>query len=197
MSGLIHTGLGSSSLVAHVLHSPPPPPANSFVIGPAVINTHISHSRSGATKAHDWMVSIMGPLFRTAGHTVHTQHGVTASAGCHILNYLRDQAGELTSALPTTGLGQAATCSKTVCSHTHRTSMARCLLMGNNTLTIRTFLFSQQLLVLAAACTASFCVLFFYRPTGRPRRTSLQLECHRKTTKRTRSDSSARLSSSH
>ena len=40
MSGLIHTGLGSSSIIAHVLHSPPPPPANSFVIGPAVINTH-------------------------------------------------------------------------------------------------------------------------------------------------------------
>jgi hypothetical protein len=40
MSGLIHTGLGSSSLIAHVLHSPPPPPVNSFVIGPAVINTH-------------------------------------------------------------------------------------------------------------------------------------------------------------
>ena len=31
-----HTGLGSSSLIAHVLHSPPPH-ANSFVIGPAVI----------------------------------------------------------------------------------------------------------------------------------------------------------------
>ncbi len=42
MSGLIHTGLGSSSLIAHVLHSPPPPPANSFVIGPAVVNTHSS-----------------------------------------------------------------------------------------------------------------------------------------------------------
>jgi len=40
MSGLIHTGLGLSSLIAHVLHSPPPPPANSFIIGPAVINTH-------------------------------------------------------------------------------------------------------------------------------------------------------------
>jgi hypothetical protein len=40
MSGLIHTGLGSSSIIAHVLHSPPPPPAKSFVIGPAVINTH-------------------------------------------------------------------------------------------------------------------------------------------------------------
>jgi len=40
MSGLIHTVLGLSSLIAHVLHSPPPPPVNSFVIGPAVINTH-------------------------------------------------------------------------------------------------------------------------------------------------------------
>jgi hypothetical protein len=44
MSGLIHTGLGSSSLIAHVLHSPPPPPTNSFVIGPAVINTHTALS---------------------------------------------------------------------------------------------------------------------------------------------------------
>ena len=35
------TGLGSSSLVAHVVHIPPPPHANSFVLGPAVIKTHI------------------------------------------------------------------------------------------------------------------------------------------------------------
>ena len=31
MGRLVHTGLGSSSLVAHVLHYPPPPHANSFV----------------------------------------------------------------------------------------------------------------------------------------------------------------------
>jgi hypothetical protein len=36
----VHAGLGSSSLVAHVLHYPPPPHANSFIIGTAVINTH-------------------------------------------------------------------------------------------------------------------------------------------------------------
>ena len=48
MSGLIHTGLGSSSIIAHVVHSPPPPPANSFVIGPAVINTHRPYG-SGTT----------------------------------------------------------------------------------------------------------------------------------------------------
>jgi hypothetical protein len=67
---------------------------------------------------------------------------------------------------------------------------------GNNTLTIRTFLFSLPLSARAHACTASFCVLFFYRPTGRPRRTSLPLECHRNATNRTRFVSSARHSTS-
>jgi hypothetical protein len=37
MGSLVYTGLDSSSLVAHVL---PYPHANSFVLGPAVINTH-------------------------------------------------------------------------------------------------------------------------------------------------------------
>ena len=41
MGRLVHTGLGSSTLVAHVLISlSPSPPANSFVICTAVINTH-------------------------------------------------------------------------------------------------------------------------------------------------------------
>ena len=44
------------------------------------------------------MVSVLGPLLRTAGHTVRTQHGVTASAGQRrgdeeIRNYLPDEAG--------------------------------------------------------------------------------------------------------
>jgi len=44
------------------------------------------------------MVSVLGPLFRTAGHVVRTQHGVTASAGqrrgdVEVRHYLRDQAG--------------------------------------------------------------------------------------------------------
>ena len=44
------------------------------------------------------MVSVLGPLFRTAGHTVRKQQGVTASAGqrrgdVEIRSYLRDQAG--------------------------------------------------------------------------------------------------------
>jgi hypothetical protein len=40
MGRLVHTGLGSSSLVAHVLPNPPAPHVNSFVLGPAIINTH-------------------------------------------------------------------------------------------------------------------------------------------------------------
>jgi len=44
------------------------------------------------------MVSALGPLFRTARHTVRTQHGVPASAGqrrgdMEIRNYPRDKAG--------------------------------------------------------------------------------------------------------
>ena len=61
-------------------------------------HTSTCTTHSGATKAHDWMVSALGPLFRTAGHTVRTQRGVTASAGqrrgdVEIRHYLRDQAG--------------------------------------------------------------------------------------------------------
>jgi len=42
------------------------------------ISTCTAHS--GATKAHDWMVGRLGPLFRTAGHKVRTQHAVSTSA---------------------------------------------------------------------------------------------------------------------
>jgi hypothetical protein len=40
MGRLVHTSLGLWYLIAHVLHCSPPPPAHSFIIGPAVINTH-------------------------------------------------------------------------------------------------------------------------------------------------------------
>ena len=61
-------------------------------------HTSTCTAHSVATKAHDWMVGLLGPLFRTAGHTVHTQHGVTASAGqrrgdVEIRSYLQDAAG--------------------------------------------------------------------------------------------------------
>ncbi len=55
-------------------------------------------AHSGATKVHDWMVGVLGPLFRTAGHAVRTQHGITASAGqkrgdVELRSYLQDTAG--------------------------------------------------------------------------------------------------------
>ena len=45
MGRLVHTGLGSSSLVEHVLHYPPPPHANSFVLGTAVIGRTLRKMR--------------------------------------------------------------------------------------------------------------------------------------------------------
>jgi hypothetical protein len=67
------------------------------------MNFHGDHTStctaySGATKAHDWLVGVLGPIFRTAGHTVCTQHGVKASAGqrrgdVEIRRYLQDAAG--------------------------------------------------------------------------------------------------------
>ena len=44
-------------------------------------HTSICTAHSGATKSTDWAVGVLGPLFRTAGNVVRTQHGVTASAG--------------------------------------------------------------------------------------------------------------------
>jgi hypothetical protein len=65
-------------------------------------HTSTCTAHSGETKAHDWTVGVLGPLFRTAvrttWHVVRTQHGVTASAGqrrgdVEVRNYLRDAAG--------------------------------------------------------------------------------------------------------
>jgi hypothetical protein len=153
---------------------------------------------------------VLGPLFRTAGHTARTQHGVTASAGqrrgdVEIRNYMRDQAGTAgawSSTCPshTTVKAPEATCSRTVCYRIPRTSMRLCVLLRSAKLTAignnQDISFSPPLCPHPPACTASFCVFFFYRPTGRPRRTSLPLKCHRNATNRTRSISSARHSTS-
>jgi hypothetical protein len=61
-------------------------------------HTSTCTAHSGATKAHDWAVGVRGPLFRTAGHVVSTQHGVTASAGqrrgdVEIHRFLQNAAG--------------------------------------------------------------------------------------------------------
>ena len=96
----------------------------------------------------------------------------------------------LTSASYMIGLGSPATCLRTGACRTLRIWMRRCVLLrsvrllsiSNNTMTIRTFLFSPRSLVPPPACMASFCVFFFYRPTWRLRHTSLPLECDRKPT---------------
>jgi hypothetical protein len=109
---------------------------------------------------------------RTDGHTVRTQHGVTASAGqrrgdVELRRYLQDAAG-LRS------------------------------LVFDLSITPDSFGNSRHVQQNAQehACTASFCVFFSYRPTGRPRRTSLPMECHRNATNRTRFVSSALRSTS-
>jgi hypothetical protein len=61
-------------------------------------HTSTCSAHSGVTKAHDWAVGVLGPLFRIAGHTVRSQHQVTASAGqrrgdVEIKSYLQDAAG--------------------------------------------------------------------------------------------------------
>jgi len=173
-------------------------------------HTSTCTAHSGATKAHDWMVGVLGPLFHTAGHTVRTQHGVTASAGqrrgnVEIRSYLRDAAGRRSLVFDLSMTHDRFGSSRHVQQKNgiKRNSMRLCRMrraeltsIGNNTLTIRTFLFSTPLSAQAHACTASFCVFFFYKPTGRPRRTSLPLECHRNATNRTRFVSSARHSTS-
>jgi len=161
-------------------------------------------AHSGATKAHGWMFFSLGPLFRTAGHTVRTQPSVTASAGqrrgdVEICNYLRDQAVsrslDFDLSITHDRFGSSSHVQQN-CLLSHDSKQMRlCVLLrsarstpvGNNTLTIRTFLFSPPLQAHPPACMANFCVFFFYRPTGSPRRTSLQMECHRNAT--TKSDS--------
>ena len=61
-------------------------------------HTSTCTAHSGATKAHDWAVGVLGPLFRSSGHVVRSQHQVTASAGkrrgdVEVRNYLHDAAG--------------------------------------------------------------------------------------------------------
>jgi hypothetical protein len=66
-------------LIAHVVHSPPPPPANSFVIGPAVINTH-THTEPCVLEVVDAMPYRAWPVRgaettapRVACHHVHPE----------------------------------------------------------------------------------------------------------------------------
>ena len=100
-------------------------------------------------------------MFRTARHTVRTQHGVTANTGqriadVEIRSYLRDQAGSLSlvSDLSITHdrYGSSSHVQQNGFLLHPRTSRCICVLLrsakltavDNNTLTIRTFLFSPS-----------------------------------------------------
>ena len=70
---------------------------NKFTLDPHGDRVNTCKSHSGATKAHDWMVTELGPLFRTTGHKVKTQ-GITLCSGLkcgdlELVGYLSDAAG--------------------------------------------------------------------------------------------------------
>jgi hypothetical protein len=68
---LVHTSLGSSYLIADVLHYPPPPQAHSFVIGTAVISNNINNNSF-----------VLGPAVINT-HNTHTQYTVPQSHPPH------------------------------------------------------------------------------------------------------------------
>jgi hypothetical protein len=125
-------------------------------------HTSTCTAHSAATKAHDWAVGVLGPLFRTAGHVVRTQHGVTASAGqrrgdVEIHRFLQDAAGRrsLVFDLSITHDRIGSSChvqQNGLLSHPQdfdaplRLAIsAKLTAIGSNTLTTRTFLFSPPL----------------------------------------------------
>jgi len=62
MGGLIHTGLGSSSLIAHVLHSPPSPPAKQLYHR-SCSNKHTHGVPVCFLRLHTWRTRHSQPLF--------------------------------------------------------------------------------------------------------------------------------------
>jgi hypothetical protein len=96
-------------------------------------HTDTCTSLSGATKLHDWMVGVLGLLFRTAGHSVRTQHCVTEAQANITVTWrsattfrTKRAAGawSLTCPSRTTSLAQIVTCIRMVCYRIPRTSTA-------------------------------------------------------------------------
>jgi hypothetical protein len=149
------------------------------------------------------MIGGARPLFRTAGHTVRTQHGVTASAGqrrgdVELRSYLQDAAGrrslvfDLSMAHDRFGSSSHVQQNGLLSHPQDHDAPLRLAAQRKINSYRQQYANNQNISFLPAivskahACTASFCVFFFYRPTGRPRRTSIPLECHRNATNRTR-----------
>jgi hypothetical protein len=174
-------------------------------------HTSTCTGHSGATKAHDWMVSVLGSLFRTAGHLVRTQHGVTASAGqrrgdVEVRSYLRDQAGsrslvfDLSITHDRFGSSSHVQQNGSLSHPQDLDGPMRVAAQRKTNAYKQTYADNQNISFLPAIMSTSnrmhgeFLRLFFYRPTGRPKRTSLPLECHRNAINRNHFGSSARHS---
>jgi hypothetical protein len=93
-------------------------------------HTSTCTAHSGATKAHDWMVSVLGRCSArpdtSCAHSTESRQAQAkgeAMLRCAIISGIKPGAGawSLTSASPMTGLGQAATCSRTGACSTLRT----------------------------------------------------------------------------
>ena len=168
---------------------------------------------TGETKENDWIVGVIATSFRTAGHKVRTQHGVTASAGqrrgdVDLRSYPQDAAGRRSLVFDLSMThdrfwSRSHVQQKGLLSHPQDLDAPLRLAAQRKINTYRqhhadnpNISVSPPLSAQAHACMASFCVFFFYRPTGRPKRTSLPLECHRNATTRTRFVLSARHSTS-
>jgi len=92
-------------------------------------HTSTCTGHSGATKAHDWAVGVLGPLFRTAGmssaHNTASQQAQANGAATWrsgTTSGMQRAAGAWSSTCPshTTGWAAAATCSRTCPCRTHR-----------------------------------------------------------------------------
>ena len=127
------------------------------------------------------MVVALGPLFRTAGHTVRTQYGVTASAGqrrgdVEIRRYLRDQDGsrslvfDLSIAHDRFGSSSHVQQNGTLSNPQDldgplRVAAQRKINAYRQQYAENKNIFFPRDHEHPPACTASFCVFFFYRET--------------------------------
>ena len=146
----------------------------------------------------------------TAGHLVRTQHGVTASAGqrrgdVEVRSYLRDQAGSRSLVFDLSiahdRFGSSSVQQDGSLSHPQDfDGPMRVAAQRKTNAYKQTYADYQNISFLPAIMSTSnrmhgeFCVFFFYRPTGRPKCTSLPLECHRNAINRNDFGSSARHS---
>ena len=147
------------------------------------------------------MVRALAPLIRAAGHTVRTQHGVTASAGqrrgdVEIRNLLRDQAGRWILVFDLSITHERFGSSSHVQQNGHlthpqdidaplRLAAQRKINSYSQQCADNQNFFSSPSSAPPPACTANFGVFFFYRPTG----DRGALQCHCVPSQRSKSDS--------